>query len=271
MFFVMFTSRYPDKELIITGELFGALIRHELVTDVPLGVALRNVLEAIRKTPGSKIFRFGITSLIQFQSRLPEWPQYCAHLVQIPHLKESHPEIIQRVQQVLLSSKLDIAAPDIVPTHGAGINEEPVARLVDQVSYEPPVEGVRDKILFIVNNMSFSNMEPKVKELKTLLKESHCPWFSNYLVMKRVSIEPNFHSLYLALLDALDSKEVNKCVLTETYTNIRALLSSEKTATSSQERTLLKNLGSWLGLVTLAKNKPIKHKDLALKECWRHF
>ena len=47
------------------------------------------------------------------------------------------------------------------------------------------------------------------------------PWVSQYLVMKRVSIEPNFHSLYSNFLDTLKNPEFNKMVLNETYRNIK--------------------------------------------------
>lgn len=47
------------------------------------------------------------------------------------------------------------------------------------------------------------------------------PWVSQYLVMKRVSIEPNFHSLYSNFLDTLKNPEFVKMVLTETYRNIK--------------------------------------------------
>jgi CCR4-NOT transcription complex subunit 1 len=43
-----FFGRYPDKELMITGVLFGALIQHQLVSYIPLGIALRYVLEGAR-------------------------------------------------------------------------------------------------------------------------------------------------------------------------------------------------------------------------------
>ena len=49
-------------------------------------------------------------------------------------------------------------------------------------------------------------------------------------------------------------------MLAETYANIRVLIHSEKTATLASERSLLKNLGIWLGSITLARNKPILHK-----------
>lgn len=52
------------------------------------------------------------------------------------------------------------------------------------------------------------------------------PWVSQYLVMKRVSIEPNFHSLYSNFLDTLKNPEFNKMVLNETYRNIKVTFSS---------------------------------------------
>lgn len=37
------------------------------------------------------------------------------------------------------------------------------------------------------------------------------------------------------------------------------LLTSDKAAANFSDRSLLKNLGHWLGMITLAKNKPILH------------
>jgi len=42
-------------------------------------------------------------------------------------------------------------------------------------------------------------------------------------------------------------------------------LKSPRVTANPAERTLLKNLGSWLGNLTLARNKPLIHKKLALK------
>lgn len=61
----------------------------------------------------------------------------------------------------------------------------------------------------------------QVEELKETVKEEFMPWVSQYLVMKRVSIEPNFHSLYSNFLDTLKNPEFNKMVLNETYRNIK--------------------------------------------------
>ena len=83
-----FFQKYPEKELQVTGRLFGALVQHQLVSSITLGIALRYVLEALRKDPeqsegNDKMFRFGKISFDQFQPRLGEWPQYCSHLIQV--------------------------------------------------------------------------------------------------------------------------------------------------------------------------------------------
>ena len=70
----------------------------------------------------------------------------------------------------------------------------------------------------------------QVEELKETVKEEFMPWVSQYLVMKRVSIEPNFHSLYSNFLDTLKNAEFNKMLLNKTYRNIKVLLTSDKAA-----------------------------------------
>lgn len=45
------------------------------------------------------------------------------------------------------------------------------------------------------------------------------------------------------------------------------MLAADRIKTVTGERTLLKNLGSWLGRLTLGKNRPILFKELDLKGC----
>lgn len=91
-------------------------------------------------------------------------------------------------------------------------------------------------------------------------------WFCSYLVLQRISIEPNNHTLYAQFLDGLEISSLLPYILHETYAKVKALLNSEKTLQSTTERQLLKNLGSWLGSLTLARDKPIRHRNIAFKE-----
>ena len=70
----------------------------------------------------------------------------------------------------------------------------------------------------------------------------------------------------MSFLDAFHDSSFNAAVLRETYRNIKVILRSDKNLNNIADRTLLKCLGHWLGLQTLAKNKPILHSDLAIKE-----
>jgi CCR4-NOT transcription complex subunit 1 len=128
-----------------------------------------------------------------------------------------------------------------------------------------PSEAIQDKIGFIFNNLSLSNMQIKGEELKEVVKDDFWDWIAHYLVVKRVSIEPNFHTLYSQFIDTLKKESMNENILAETYRNIKVLLRSDKNDQKFCDRALLKNLGSWLGLITLAKNHPILHRDIDLK------
>ena len=112
-----FFHKYPDKELEITGVLFGSLIQHQLVSLFALALALRSVLDALR-TPNTKMFRFGYLALQQFKGRLQEWPQYCAQILQIEHIKQ-FPDIVDHVEKALQIANANAAASQIRPSAAA--------------------------------------------------------------------------------------------------------------------------------------------------------
>ncbi|KAL5670624.1 hypothetical protein ACJX0J_022845, partial [Zea mays] len=76
------------------------------------------------------------------------------------------------------------------------------------------------------------------------------------------SIEPNFHDLYLKFFDKVNSKSLNKEILKATYENCKVLLRSNLIKSSSEERSLLKNLGSWLGKFTIGRNQALRAKEI---------
>lgn len=51
--------------------------------------------------------------------------------------------------------------------------------------------------------------------------EDYVPWVAQYLVMKRASIEPNFHTLYSGFIDVLSIPALSKMVTSETFRNIK--------------------------------------------------
>ncbi|XP_034575639.1 uncharacterized protein [Setaria viridis] len=390
-----FFPKYPDAQLKLAAVLFGSVIKHQLVAHLALGIALRGVLDALRKSIDSKMFMFGTTALEQFMDRVIEWPQYCNHILQISHLRGTHAELVSAIEQALAKISLSQNEPNLgamlpvdqrgsgsqsieniesseaswqfinsTPTQldrtissfalqqrnqgflgerskgstntsqaktmmpigqpplastssDLGVNPKATVSLSSQASHhsstasglsqpsgflrsrssapsgilrqpsyttgfgaalnietlvaaaerrdtpiEAPPSEVQDKIFFMINNISTSNMEAKAKEFNEVLQEQYYPWFAQYMVMKRASIEPNFHDLYLKFFDKVNSKSLNKEIMKATYENCKVLLQSDLIKSSSEERSLLKNLGSWLGKFTIGRNQTLRAKEI---------
>eukprot|EP00201_Polytomella_parva_P023944 CAMPEP_0175046392 /NCGR_PEP_ID=MMETSP0052_2-20121109/5008_1 /TAXON_ID=51329 ORGANISM="Polytomella parva, Strain SAG 63-3" /NCGR_SAMPLE_ID=MMETSP0052_2 /ASSEMBLY_ACC=CAM_ASM_000194 /LENGTH=614 /DNA_ID=CAMNT_0016310139 /DNA_START=155 /DNA_END=1995 /DNA_ORIENTATION=+ len=129
---------------------------------------------------------------------------------------------------------------------------------------DPPME-ISDRVHFLVNNLTVSNLVDKSEEIRRKVFPKHVEWFVNYMVSKRTAQEANFHQLYMNLLDRLNDKKLYKFMVSTTLYYVKALLYSERIIKESNDRSLLKNLGSWLGLLTFANNKPLLSKDLEVK------
>ncbi|BBN05282.1 CCR4-NOT transcription complex subunit 1 [Marchantia polymorpha subsp. ruderalis] len=434
-----FFPRYPERELKITAVLFGSLIKHQLVSSLTLGIALRCVLDALRKPLDTKMFSFGLTALEQFMDRLVEWPQYCNHILQISHMRDAHSDLMEFIERALarvsssqsevignvslaeqtqvssgpvyntsnasapeplevatgsaLTTNSDVGerkfvgpspsqsrfsvegsegmvltsagpiqhrelaqqqapqaaqlalqqfqqqqqaledrhkstgaslnfggkGPQLAPSQtttslfdtkssqsiqsssyqtsgngqlatvasnfqrssrsglssglrqpsiaagfGHAINIETLVAAAERrdIQIEAPNLEVQDKVAFVINNISTANLEPKAKEFLEAVKDLFYPWFAQYMVMKRASIEPNFHDLYLKFLDKISSKNLHKEIVKATYENCKVLLRSELIKSSSEERSLLKNLGSWLGKLTIGRNQTLRAKEI---------
>ncbi|RPA83679.1 Not1-domain-containing protein [Ascobolus immersus RN42] len=253
---------YPLTALATTAVLFGSVIKFRLVDDIPLRVALTLVIDAVSNfPPEAQLYKFGLQALLNFPDRLPEWRGYCNLLAQVPNLQNT--EIARIAQSV-------IAAPPVEEESNG--NEEPPFQSINfdppppDAHFTNPDEEIQDKVLFIVNNVSEGNLDAKLGDLQESLQDEHFQWFADYLVDKRAKLEPNYHKLYLTLLDKYGNKNLNAEVLRETYISVWRTLNSESVSSNVTERNHLKNLAGWLGGLTIAKDKPIKYKNISFKD-----
>jgi CCR4-NOT transcription complex subunit 1 len=290
-----FFHKYPEKELKITGELYGSLIQAGLISGLTLVIALRQLLEALRR-PVSKIYRFGWYALEKFKSKCFGWKKFTKELVGLATLRQEQPEFVALLEKNL-SSMPDSEGEDLPPQKEPEERKKaPWAKV--EAEFQPPTpprvvtpeappavsfslesiiaeskaekidESIQDRIMFIINTTSQHNIEEKASELREILlidEKHHLHWFANYLVVQRASQETNFHGLYMMLINKMDLRTVFHIVTKETYITIRKLLASPKLLEES-ERKVLKSLGSWIGSLTIARNKPILMKFLDVKE-----
>lgn len=274
---------YPLDALRKTAVMFGGIINFRLIDKIPQEVGLDLLLEAVRGyQPEDAMWKFGNEAITQIMERLPEWPGFCNYLVQVPSLANT--EIRLRAEQVLHEQGHDVQSIQANGLRGGDTNsnagleayltEDELVRAFQSVHaespepgrFEEPEEPVQEKILFVINNLSNDNLESKLGDLTTVLQERHYQWFANYLVEQRARLEPNNHGMYLRLIDSIGEKLLMSEVLRETYVSIAKTINAENTMTSTSERAHLRALGTWLGSLTLARNKPVKHKNIYFVE-----
>jgi CCR4-NOT transcription complex subunit 1 len=277
-----FFPQYPDKELQITAQLFGGMIDRNLVdTYLTLGIALRYVLDALKKPAESKMYYFGVTALDRFKNKLHTYHKYCDHVRSIPHFNQFPPHLIKFVEYGCNSEMPPDAGPfnsttsdpsgQLLPnalshlpmtsaqslyrsnsvtgnivtqakttastatTPSATMQSKSIKSIANATNIDTllvanesenekivmPPDAVQDKTAFIFNNLSQLNLASKCEEIKEILLKEYYPWMSQYLVLKRASIEINFHTLYSNFLDALKMPELLILTTNETFRNIK--------------------------------------------------
>ncbi|RDL41824.1 uncharacterized protein BP5553_01803 [Venustampulla echinocandica] len=279
---------YPLEALATTAVLFGGIISHKLISDIPLEIGLGMILEAVRDhPPDESMYKFGLQALIQLYPRLREWPGFCNQLLQVPGLQGT--EAWNKAEDVCRGHQEDMARNGFGdaghhplmnggPMTNGNIDEmlanEPTAPPFSALNVDPRVDGnsedpstdAQEKIQFVLNNITADNLETKFNELKDVMDEHNQQWFAGHLVEERAKMQPNYHQLYLDLVKLFGRKTLWAETLRETYISAIRMLNSEATMQSQVERAHLKNLGVWLGSLTLARDKPIKHRNIAFKQ-----
>lgn len=252
-----FFPEYPVNALATTAVLFGSLIHFRLIDNIPLSIALRFVLESLKQPVESNMFRFGLQALIEMRQRLPEFPKYCSVLLSIPGLA-SQQQFCQQIREIVYpatSSGLPVEQNEF-----RSINPD----LGLPSLFDEPEERVRSKILFFVNNLDDHSIVAKGKELAALLEPKIHGWFAQYLIVERAINEPNNHELYVKLLTTMHSRNLIAHCLQVCYLQVARLLNHAEHHTQ-EKRVQLKSLGSFIGLLTFARNKPVLHENVNMK------
>jgi len=146
-----------------------------------------------------------------------------------------------------------------------GSNGGTVPTEQDGSRLEPPTD-VKDKLTKLVNNLVADTVSEKSREVAEQLKPDFYAWFASQMIVDRAVRQANFQPVYQVLLESMGLRELDAAVLRASLDLAKKILASDKIKSSTGERANLKNVGSWLGKITLARNKPLLHKDLNLKE-----
>ena len=274
-------GEYPLGPLATTAVLFGGIISVGLLSNLTLRVGQEMILDSVRDYPQeASMYKFGLQALLHILERLrePLWADYCSQLAQIPGLRGTEP--YRRALEVLsqnsaqgsedpnaingIADGMSLPNGDIddflssdTTFRFKSVNAEPAS------GYDEPDEETQEKVVFFFNNVSEQNLKSRLSQLQEALQDKHYQWFAFFLVEGRAKVEPNYQPLYLDILYLLGNKALWNEVLRETYVSVQRILNAESTMQSASERKNLKNLSTWLGSLTIARDKPIKYKNIS--------
>ncbi|PNH39223.1 hypothetical protein VD0004_g7641 [Verticillium dahliae] len=232
---------YPLEALATTAVLFGGIISHKLIADLPLKIGL----EAWKKAEDV------VREHEEEGSRSRTGPNPPTHATAfsaepVPNGGADEPRDADRQAPPFASINAESSFPAL--------------------AFESPSDDTQGKIQFVLNNLTETTLQSMCKELRDMVEQRHQQWFASHLVEERAKMQPNYHQVYLDLVKLFEDKVLWAEVLRETYLSVARMLNSEATITNPTERSHLKNLGGWLGLLTLARDRPIKHKNIAFKQ-----
>ena len=277
-------GEYPLGPLATTAVLFGGIISVGLISDLILRMGQEMILDSVRDYPQeASMYKFGLQALLHMLGRLrePDWIEFCNRLVQIPGLRGTEPyrgalEVLARNDaqglehpnaingladgMSLPNGEMDDFLTPDTTFRFKSINADPSS------GYDEPDEETQEKVIFFFNNVSEANLKSRLGQLQEALQDKYYQWFASFLVEGRAKVEPNYQPLYLDILNLLGKKALWNEVLRETYVSVQKILNAESTMQSASERKNLKNLSTWLGSLTIARDKPIKHKNISFLE-----
>ncbi|RWW03709.1 hypothetical protein GW17_00033108, partial [Ensete ventricosum] len=202
----------------------GSLIKHQLVTHLALGIALRGVLDALRKSVDSKVRKFCL--------KFPLFPLILEHDVRSIWFR-----CLCLVPRPWSSSWIVLLSG-----HNIAI--------------------IYYRYLICVEHMlSWFLLSSGNSQEFLLVSQSQIMLMQCLLISNKVR-ELQLLKAWRYFLDKVNSKSLNKEIVKATYENCKVLLRSDLIKSSSEERSLLKNLGSWLGKFTIGRNQALRAREI---------
>ena len=92
-----FFSTYKNKMLLVMAQLYGTLIKQDVVEGKTRDLAFLIILDMVRQKESRKLFEFGVNALLVFRERLYEWPTKAAQLFYVDNLKNFSLELLEQI------------------------------------------------------------------------------------------------------------------------------------------------------------------------------
>jgi CCR4-NOT transcription complex subunit 1 len=235
----------------------------------------------------NKKFDFAVTVLDKIRTCLAKQPEFCEGLLDNDHLLARSPELVNQLIGALnppivlspekaqalkaaLEAKLQpkvVAAP--VPERPPQTLESDLDLLEseDRSKRSHTNPDKEKKLMLFLNNLTFESLNERHKELDKLLdSKEFIKWVSYHIVFRRIPTcnQPNSFEIYVNMLGKVPRLE--RPVTKLTYKILQKWFRLTGKSVNDNKLKQFKNLGYWLGRLTIARNEPVLINRLNLKE-----
>ena len=185
-----FYHQYPEKQLNIISTLFGQIINNKLIDGVIETIALKYILEGIKKGNGP-LFIFGTKALEQFLDKLNTLPTYIHSLVETKQLRND-PILYEAVFDKYSSMFVNDPATNINTGQTQGLNND-LNNLINPQNMIPSSNIMKN---VNVNGLNQNNNIPNIQQLKNKMFSgeggpNQPGIFENDLSVNQLSIKNN--------------------------------------------------------------------------------
>lgn len=116
-----------------------------------------------------------------------------------------------------------------------------------------------DMVLVQLNNLTQSNVKEKASILSNLIEQKYFGWFCELCTLRAIQ-EPNYMDSYISLFQNIGQSQYEQLI------RQALILVTKSFNIANIEKNHYKNLGLWVGKLTVAQNRPILWNELNLKE-----
>lgn len=287
-----FFIKYPDKELILMGCLFGQIIDLRLIDGVIENIALRYIVDGFKRQQG-KLILFSVKAVEQLINKITTWPSFLEELYRITRTYQG--ELYDKI-----AAKYDEYIKSVENVRGVSSNNSNFPNNQSGASIEnfnlntnPNNNNISITNRLMMNSTPYvnSSMIPSNNTNKSANKNNKFNSPSDNLVMNNMqggyqnmyppvyNMNANYIPSEKTQLNAnqrpfnpsnISSKQTSSIAKELNYNAniklIKKVYTSDMKFKESNQITALKNLAASLSDFTFAKNKPLLAKDINLKD-----
>ena len=280
------SATISENEVRIIIHLMDYLLSQKLINEQQLSSYLWYICAATTSNSNRLMMAANLLFRVvtNFMKQTPQYIQFIlsdGNVLKTPHVYEQLVTFVRTYINPVETSHMDPASPVYSPAETMSARSrtpsdqikklrEMITREIIPVEAEPievvPDDRVKNRVSVLSNNVTVESVNTKVNDFLELVAPEYETWFADYLVRSRCERQTIFHKPYLMLvLGMIEKRNAHLMdeVLRLSIHATRELLTCEHRLFMEQH-TFLKNLGEWLGLLTIGRDVCLSQLHLNL-------